>query len=102
MQLSDGWSMPDANCPECGQKFDMAAMVDDDKNQRRPRHGDITVCIGCGHLMAFGEGLALRPLTDSEMIYIAGDPRLINLQRARLEARLEISIEREERKKEKG
>ena len=48
-----------------------------------PEPGDITICIHCGHLMAFADDMTVRPLTDNEMYDIAGDPRLIAFQKAR-------------------
>jgi hypothetical protein len=52
-------------------------------HRSQPKPGHITVCIGCGHLMAFAEDMRLRNLTDAEMYEIAGDPRLIAVQCAR-------------------
>lgn len=48
-----------------------------------PSPGDFTVCIGCGHLMAFADDLSFRELTAAEQVAIAGDRRLIDVQRAR-------------------
>jgi hypothetical protein len=54
-----------------------------DSKAARPRPGNISVCIDCGHIMAFADDLTLRNLTDAEMIEIAGDKRILALQRAR-------------------
>jgi hypothetical protein len=56
--------------------------IDDDA---RPKPGDFTVCIRCGHLMCFGDDLSMRELTDAEMIIIASDQRLLVIQAARKE-----------------
>jgi hypothetical protein len=48
-----------------------------------PSPGDFTVCIYCGHIMAFADDLTLRELTGDEMHAIAGDPRIIRIQKAR-------------------
>lgn len=47
-----------------------------------PSDGDITICIKCGHIMAFENGLP-RNLTDAEMLHIAGDRRIVALQKIR-------------------
>jgi hypothetical protein len=48
-----------------------------------PKSGDITICLYCGHLMAFDDQLSFRGLTDEEMKSIAGDPRVLAIQKAR-------------------
>jgi hypothetical protein len=47
-----------------------------------PSDGDLTVCFDCGHIMVFAGG-RLRNPTDAEMYDIAGDPRIVKLQRVR-------------------
>lgn len=42
-----------------------------------------TVCIVCGHVMGFNADGTIRPLTDAEMVQIAGDRRMLAIQRAR-------------------
>jgi len=49
----------------------------------RPGPGDITVCIMCGHVMGFCSDLTLRDLTSEEQVQVAGDPRILAVQRAR-------------------
>jgi hypothetical protein len=48
-----------------------------------PRPGDITLCLYCGHIMAFADDLTLRELNDEEAHDIAGDPRMLAAQWAR-------------------
>lgn len=48
-----------------------------------PAPGDITICLCCGHLMAFADDLSPRALTDAEMVAIAGDRRVLAVQHAR-------------------
>jgi hypothetical protein len=60
----------------------MAAVLDSRK-AKRPKPGDITICISCGHLMGFKEDMSLRDLTDAEMLHVAGDERILAVQRAR-------------------
>lgn len=71
---------PESKCLDCGYKFDAATSAYGD---RKPKAGDITMCINCGHLMAFREDFGVRPLTDAEIIDIAGDRRIVDAQRVR-------------------
>jgi hypothetical protein len=69
-------------CLNCGKVLDGATAIDQE-GEIRPTPGSITVCMYCGHLMAFDEQLHFRALTDEEIINIAGDERLIAINRAR-------------------
>jgi hypothetical protein len=69
-------------CLNCGKILDGATAIDEE-GAVRPTPGAITVCMYCGHLMAFDERLHFRELTDAEIIEIAGDERLIAINRAR-------------------
>jgi len=69
-------------CPNCGHGLDAAT---DQTGNRAPEVDDITICLWCGHIMAFAEGFSFRPLTDEEMREVAGDPRILAIQRARQE-----------------
>jgi hypothetical protein len=51
--------------------------------QQKPRAGDYTVCLKCGHLMSFTDDLRMSELTIAQMLQIGGDKRLLLLQRAR-------------------
>ena len=48
-----------------------------------PDHGSVTVCIYCGHIQAYTDDLQLRELTLEEQLDVAGDPRILAIQRAR-------------------
>ena len=85
--------MPDSTCLSCSKVLSGTAMVNGDA---RPDSGDITVCIYCGHIMVFADGLTLRNPTDAEMIEIAGDERILGIQRLR--ALTETSAEDEHAK----
>lgn len=73
--------VPVSNCTACGHELDGATAIDD--NILAPKSGDVAICIHCGHLMAMDDQLNLRNLTDEEMKEVAGDPRIITLQKAR-------------------
>jgi hypothetical protein len=68
-----------SRCLACEAELNAATGCGDD----RPRPNDLTICLTCGHLMAFDRRLRLRPLTDKEMIDVAGDPRLLAVQDVR-------------------
>ena len=68
-------------CLACGTTMDAATHTSDP--DVRPSPNDITICLYCGHLMAFGDDLQLRALTDDEMHQCAGDPVILKLQKAR-------------------
>jgi hypothetical protein len=74
---------PVCACLSCGKVFDMATdMTSDDAPSSS---GDVTICLYCGHLMAFNDDLTVRELTPQEMHAVAGDPRVLAIQRARKE-----------------
>jgi hypothetical protein len=62
-------------CTNCGRINDSATHVG--ITEEKPRPGDFCICYRCQHVMVYDERLRLRELTDTEMIEIAGDPRLI-------------------------
>lgn len=68
------------HCLNCGKQIDAASSYGDDA--RDPRAGDITICIECGHIMAFGDDLKVRALNDQEMQYVAGNREVLLMQRA--------------------
>jgi hypothetical protein len=71
-------TMPSCVCLACGKILNAASMVN---GNDRPSPGSITICaFGCGHIMAFADDLSMRELTDKEIIGIAGDPRIVQLQ----------------------
>lgn len=72
--------IPTAYCPSCKTQLDCAS---DMKAANKPKPGDYTVCIRCGHILIFGAGLKLRELNDSEIVQIAGERHLIEIQKAR-------------------
>jgi hypothetical protein len=71
--------VPVSRCLDCGEKLDAAMDVEADN---KPMPGDATICIRCGHIMAFADDLTLRALTDEEMEQVAGDFRIIKARTA--------------------
>ena len=80
MKVGQSHKVQESACTACGTQWNGATCVGEDA---APTPGDITVCICCGHLMAFGEDLKLRDLTDAEMLLVAGDKRVLAVQLAR-------------------
>jgi DNA-directed RNA polymerase subunit RPC12/RpoP len=71
--------MPACKCLNCGKILDGATSTTSGK---LVSSGDVTICIYCGHLMAFATDLTLRALTDEEIYAVAGDKRILRAQRA--------------------
>jgi hypothetical protein len=72
--------MPDAKCPVCGHAFSAASNALD--NERGPRPGDWSICIGCGTVLAFDATLRPRALTKAEQRAADADPRIRKVQHA--------------------
>jgi hypothetical protein len=64
-------------CLGCGKVIDAATGIG---HKRRPKPGDITICLSCGHLQAYDWGMRLRALTDKEMFDVAGDEQILAIQ----------------------
>jgi len=67
-------------CLACGGLLDAATGLFE---ANRPSSGDITLCLQCGHIMAFTDNLGFRELTDAEAHAVAGDKRILAAQAAR-------------------
>jgi hypothetical protein len=80
MKIGKPNRMPPSACTACGTKLNGATGIATDG---APSPGDITVCLSCGHVMAYADDLTLRDLTDAEMVEIAGDPRLVAFNKVR-------------------
>ncbi len=81
MKLGVDRHMPPTVCLGCGGKIDGATHVGDEDTTPDP--GSIVVCIYCGHIQAYDDDLRLRELTPEEQLIIAGDERILAIQRAR-------------------
>ena len=74
--------VPLSICSQCGLKLDAATNA---RGKKKPRPGDASVCLYCGHLMIFNDEMRLRELTGKEMYQIAGNKLLVMVQKARAE-----------------
>ena len=77
MKTSD---IPASPCLSCGKRNDATTSCFGDNV---PSAGDVTVCFYCGHIMVFNNDLTLRNPTNAEIRHIAGDRRILAVQRAR-------------------
>lgn len=59
------------HCTHCGAELTAATILDADA---RPRPGDVTVCIGCGHVYEFDERLLIIELSEAKRRTIQNDP----------------------------
>lgn len=80
MKIGETTRVPTSKCLHCGVENDAATSVGEDAG---PEPGNITVCIECGHIMAYDTEMKLRELTTSEILEVAGDERILAVQRAR-------------------
>jgi hypothetical protein len=70
---------PECKCLECGKLIDAATGLN---QSHRPKPGDYAVCLGCGHVAAYTDGLTLRQLTADERDYVASDQKIARLRAA--------------------
>lgn len=73
----ESYDMPVSHCTSCNKKVDCAAGVDD----VAPQEGDFSLCLDCGHIMAFNKELILRDLTEEEVVMIAGNEEMLRMQK---------------------
>jgi hypothetical protein len=71
--------MPGNVCPTCGKAADGGTSLDDKAAARMPKPGDIAICLYCGALNRYGEGLRLHPCTPAERKSLLRDPRIAKL-----------------------
>lgn len=67
------------SCSSCGKVNDRAT---DLVTAAKPKAGDVSICIGCGHVAIFTAALALRDPTPQESAELLADKRIIAHQRA--------------------
>lgn len=86
MRLTDSVEVrPGSQCLKCGLVLTGAAGVVAEANVGvlTPSPGDFSVCIACGHVMAFDERLNVRELTNEEQRSMDEDDRVLLVQAAR-------------------
>jgi hypothetical protein len=88
MKLGTQSRVPPSPCLSCGKINDAATVIDEKRLEAKPRPGCVTVCLTCGHIMVFTDDLTLRDPTIAEIREIAGDQRILAIQRARVSSKL--------------
>jgi hypothetical protein len=81
MILGEDRRIQPAACLQCNAINDGATSVGE--KDETPGPGSICICSECGHIMAYGDNMQMRELTEKEMLDIAGDPRIITIQQIR-------------------
>jgi len=82
MKVGESLQTSASKCINCGKLLDGVSAVGDDVSGR-PEPGDFSICIECGTIMVFGDDLQLRAPNKEEAHAIAGDQRVLAIQRAR-------------------
>jgi len=62
---------PKCFCPNCGYELSAATGF------AKPKAGDATLCLNCGHFMIFTHRLRLRKPTSAELLKWAGNKELV-------------------------
>ena len=75
------YRVPANACLSWGKKLDAATRVEGDGE--KPEPGSISLCLHCGHMMAFADDMSLRELNKEEAYELAGDPMILEFQRVR-------------------
>jgi len=83
MKLGPSRQIAPTHCIECAALLDGSTGVDTDD---APTPGSAIVCIYCGTLQMYDEGMQLRAPNDEEIRDLAGDARILAIQDARAEA----------------
>jgi hypothetical protein len=66
-------------CLSCGRMLDAATGVG---HKNKPRPGSISICLTCGHIQAYGAEMKFRDLNDEEIKGIAGNEKILLIQKA--------------------
>jgi len=72
-------------CLGCGAPNDATSPT---HGGNKPSEGDVTVCMYCGHISVFNADLTLRNPNDEEAYAIAGDQRILQIQKARAKSNI--------------
>lgn len=73
-------------CPKCGYGHDVHTSITDPG--AKPSKGDISMCLACGSILIYGEGLVLHEASEDELLAMPADIRGLLLRMT--EAREEI------------
>jgi len=71
LSIADGPNVPESSCPHCGLVMDCASGVN---GARKPKPGNLGMCIGCGEFSLYGETLQLVKIDPMELLKLQLDP----------------------------
>lgn len=71
-------------CPFCGWEV-CAVTASDPRHKDKPKPGDITMCIQCGSLAAFGRDMRLRRLSRRRLAAAMRDPEVQLMVKAHID-----------------
>lgn len=74
------------NCPDCGHRILGHAATDADPGP--PQRGDLSVCMGCGGWMVFGDRQEIRSLSEAEIAAMDSGTFLLLQRVGRLRAEI--------------
>lgn len=77
--MSESTDIPPTRCPYCSYKMDASTGVFDGKGHS-PQPGDYSLCLNCGKVAIFTEGMGIRLPTEKEALEINTDMRIMNAQ----------------------
>ena len=63
-------------CPKCGRTAEGGTSIDDKQTSPKPKAGDYAVCLYCGALNRYTDGLKLAPVDRTERRKLQRDPRM--------------------------
>jgi hypothetical protein len=78
--------VPTSPCPYCGTKLDGAFGFE---NNDVPEPGDASICAYCGGIFIFDQNLELREPQGNEFNQLAGDRRILKVQKLLAEVKRE-------------
>jgi hypothetical protein len=61
--------MPESVCVKCKVQLDSATGF----GNARPKPGDITICLYCGHILEVGDNMELRSLSPQKFLELPDD-----------------------------
>ena len=70
--------LPMSACPSCGKVLDAASSL----QGRKPKAGDVSICLECANVGIFDADLTLRRPTKAEKRHIHGDVRIMRMRAA--------------------
>jgi transcription elongation factor Elf1 len=84
--------MDDNPCLNCGATLTRSSSI---SHESDVFPGAVAICSECGHIQAFDKNLKFRELTDEEVVGVAGNKDIIEIQKKMAELRDEESAREE-------